>query len=296
MFKTYFLTATAAIFWGANFNLARPVVAEMGPYIAGASRYLMAAAIMLLITHYRGERVPIRYLRTYVILGLVGVFGFNLFFFLGMQTTSAVNGALIMALNPLFTAVIGFFILKDRPSNRQMLAFPIGIIGVAIVVLGAGAHLRISTGDIFIFFANVSWAFYNVLVRKLMPKDVSGIASTAGIMTVGALALTAVALIAGEKFIVPSLHASSALLIMTICGGVLSYLFWNAGIAKLGPAKAAIFLNLVPVTSIVIAAFEGLPPNLAQMLGAIIVIGAVTFSTTSKKLYITPTDEQERLR
>ncbi len=296
MFKTYFLTATAAIFWGANFNLARPVVAEMGPYIAGASRYLMAAAIMLLITHYRGERVPIRYLRTYVILGLVGVFGFNLFFFLGMQTTSAVNGALIMALNPLFTAVIGFFILKDRLSNRQMLAFPIGIIGVAIVVLGAGAHLRISTGDIFIFFANVSWAFYNVLVRKLMPKDVSGIASTAGIMTVGALALTAVALIAGEKFIVPSLHASSALLIMTICGGVLSYLFWNAGIAKLGPAKAAIFLNLVPVTSIVIAAFEGLPPNLAQMLGAIIVIGAVTFSTTSKKLYITPTDEQERLR
>lgn len=296
MFKTYFLTAAAAIFWGANFNLARPVVAEMGPYIAGASRYLMAAAIMLLITQYKGERVPIRYLRTYIILGLVGVFGFNLFFFLGMQTTSAVNGALIMALNPLFTAVIGFFILKDRPSNRQMLAFPIGIIGVAIVVLGAGAHLRISTGDIFIFFANVSWAFYNVLVRKLMPKDVSGIASTAGIMTVGALALTAVALIAGEKFIIPSLHASSALLIMTICGGVLSYLFWNAGIAKLGPAKAAIFLNLVPVTSIVIAAFEGLPPNLAQMLGAIIVIGAVTFSTTSKKLYITPTDKQERLR
>lgn len=296
MFKTYFLTASAAIFWGANFNLARPVVAEMGPYIAGASRYLMAAAIMLLITKYRGERVPIRYLRTYIILGLVGVFGFNLFFFLGMQTTSAVNGALIMALNPLFTAVIGFFILKDRPSNRQMLAFPIGIIGVAIVVLGAGAHLRASTGDIFIFFANVSWAFYNVLVRKLMPKDVSGIASTAGIMTVGALALTAVALIAGEKFIVPSLHASSALLIMTICGGVLSYLFWNAGIAKLGPAKAAIFLNLVPVTSIVIAAFEGLPPNLAQMLGTVIVIVAVTFSTTSKKLYITSTDKQERLR
>ena len=296
MFKTYFLTAFAAIFWGANFNLARPVVTEMGPYIAGASRYLMAAAIMLLITKYRGERVPIRYLRTYIILGLVGVFGFNLFFFLGMQTTSAVNGALIMALNPLVTAVIGFFILKDRPSNRQMLAFPIGIIGVAIVVLGAGAHLRVSTGDIFIFFANVSWAFYNVLVRKLMPKDVSGIASTAGIMTVGALALTAVALIAGEKFIVPSLHASSALLIMTICGGVLSYLFWNAGIAKLGPAKAAIFLNLVPVTSIVIAAFEGLPPNLAQMLGTVIVIVAVTFSTTSKKLYITSTDKQERLR
>ena len=281
-FKTYFLTAMAAIFWGANFNLAKPVVAEMGPYIAGASRYILAAVIMLFITRFRGESLRIRYLKAYATLGLVGVFGFNLFFFLGMQTTSAVNGALIMALNPLFTAIIAFFILKERLSNRQLLAFPIGIIGVAIVVLGAGAHLRMSLGDIYILLANISWAFYNVMVRKLMPKDVSGIASTAGIMTVGAIALTAIALLNGERFILPSVHAGSALLIMTICGGVLSYLFWNAGIAKLGPAKAAIFLNLVPITSIVIAAFEGVPPNQVQMIGAIIVIAAVTFSASAK--------------
>jgi drug/metabolite transporter (DMT)-like permease len=283
LLKTYLLVALAAIFWGANFNLAQPVVAEMGPYIAGATRYILAASIMLIITKLRGEFVPLRYLRTYSILGLVGVFGFNLFFFLGMQTTSAVNGALIMALNPLLTAVIAYFVLKDRPSLRQMIAFPIGIIGVAIVVLGAGAHFEISTGDIFILMANFSWAFYNVLVRKLMPKEISGIASTAGIMTIGAIALTTIAVIHGDPFVLPSLHASFALLIMTICGGVLSYLFWNQGITKLGPAKAAIFLNLIPVTSIVIATIGGMPPNLAQSIGAVIVICAVTFSTSSKK-------------
>ena len=58
VFSTYLLTALAAIFWGANFNLAKPVVAEMHPYVAGASRYLMAAAIMLIITGYRRERIP----------------------------------------------------------------------------------------------------------------------------------------------------------------------------------------------------------------------------------------------
>jgi drug/metabolite transporter (DMT)-like permease len=275
----YLLTSLAAIFWGANFNLAGPVVSEMGPYVAGASRYLMAAAIMLLITRFRGESVPFRYIRTYIILGLVGVFGFNLFFFLGMQTTSAVNGALIMALNPLLTSLIGFVITGVRPSSRQLLAFPVGIIGVAIVVLGAGAHLHVAIGDIYLFAANLSWAFYNVYVRKLMPKDVSGVASTAGIMTVGAIALTAVALLSGEQFIIPSLHAGSALLVMTVCGGVLAYLFWNEGIARLGASEAAIFLNLVPITSMVIAAFEGLPPNHAQLLGAVLVIGAVTFGT-----------------
>jgi EamA-like transporter family protein len=102
-----------------------------------------------------------------------------------------------------------------------------------------------------------------VYVRKLVPTDTSGIANTAGIMTTGAVALTA-------------LRAGAVLLAMSVGGGVLSYLFWNAGIAKLGPARAAIFMNLVPVASMVIAALSGAPPNHAQLLGGALVIGAVT--------------------
>ena len=39
--NNYLMAAMAAIFWGANFNLAGPVVTEMGPYIASASRYIL---------------------------------------------------------------------------------------------------------------------------------------------------------------------------------------------------------------------------------------------------------------
>lgn len=278
LFTTYLMTAIAAIFWGANFNLAKPVVAEMHPYVAGANRYMIAAAIMYLITLYRGESVPFRHIRTYIILGLVGVFGFNLFFFLGMQSTSAVNGALILALNPLLTSIVAYLILGEKLSFLQMLAFAIGLIGVAIVVLGAGAKLQLAVGDGFIFGAALSWAFYNVLIRKLMPKDVSGVASTTGIMVIGAIALTVVALASGQVFAMPSVHAGIPLLIMAIGGGVLAYLFWNAGVAKLGATQAAIFLNLVPITSMVISAFEGVPPNHAQLIGGVLVIGAVISS------------------
>ena len=95
------------------------------------------------------------------------------------------------------------------------------------------------------------------------------------------MALTAVALFSGQTFLMPGLRAGSALLAMSVGGGVLSYLFWNAGIAKLGPARAAIFLNLVPVAAMVIAAFSDVPPNRAQLLGGALVIGAVTFSALS---------------
>ena len=278
---TYILVALAAILWGANFNLAKPVLAEMHPLVAGADRYLIAAAIMLAITCINGERPPWRHFKAYLILGLIGVFGFNLFFFLGMASTSPVNGALIMALNPLLTSLIARFILGDRPTQRQWLAFPAGLIGVAIVVLGAGAHVHIAHGDALMFIANLTWALYNVYVRKLVPTDTSGIANTAGIMTTGAVALTAVALFSGQTFLMPDFRAGSALLAMSVGGGVLSYLFWNAGIAKLGPARAAIFMNLVPVASMIIAAFSGAPPNRAQLLGGALVIGAVTFSALS---------------
>lgn len=279
LLKTYLLTALAAIFWGANFNLAKPVVAEMHPFIAAATRYLIAAALMLLIMRLKGENLSFRHAKTYLILGIVGVFGFNLLFFLGMQSTSAVNGALIMALNPLLTSLLAFFIMQQHPSRRQLIAFPIGLLGVAVVVLGAGKHLHIAAGDLFILAACLSWAFYNVLAKKLMPTDTSGVASTAGIMTVGALALTIVALLSGQTFITPSPTAGIALVIMSICGGVLSYLFWNAGIAKLGAAQTAIFINLVPVASMLIETAIGTIPTTTQWIGGVLVIGAVTFAS-----------------
>lgn len=280
---TYVLIALAAAMWGANFNLAKPVVAELPPYVAGADRFLLAALIMLIIVYARGERVPLKHSKTYLALGLIGVFGFNLFFFLGMASTTPVNGALIMALNPLLTTVLAYFVLGDQPTARQWWAFPVGLIGVGIVVLGAGAHVHIAHGDALLLLANLSWAFYNVYVRKLMPKDTSSLANTAGIMVVGAISLTALALFSGQQFVVPSLHAGSALLAMTIGGSVLAYLFWNAGIAAVGPGRAAIFLNLVPVSSMLIATFTGALPTHTQLLGGALVIGAVTYSVLPRR-------------
>ncbi len=102
-------------------------------------------------------------------------------------------------------------------------------------------------------------------------------------MAVGAIALSLVAILQGGSFTMPTVSTGIALMLMTIGGSVLAYIFWNASLSKLGPSKAAIFMNLVPVTSMVIAAIESLPPNHAQVMGAILVISAVTFSSVSFK-------------
>ncbi len=252
---------------------------ELHPFVAAASRFLIASSLMLLICWLRGEKIALRHWRAYSLLGLIGAAGFNVLFFWGMQSTSAVNGALIMGLNPLLTSILAYVMLRQKPSIYQIVAFPVALVGVAIVILGAGAGLHIAVGDVWILLACLCWAAYNVLVRKMMPQDVSGLANTAGIMSVGAVALTLLALLDGQAFIVPSLHASTALFAMSVMGGVLAYLFWNAGIAKLGAPQTAIFMNLIPVTSMLIATATGYVPNQAQMLGGLLVIGAVSYSS-----------------
>lgn len=286
------LAVLSAILWGANFNLSKPVTAELPPLEAACLRFLISAAVMLGIAWYMGLSIPKRHFKTYIKLSLMGAVGFNVFFFLGMQTTSAANGALIMALNPLLTSLIAYFVLKQAISKQQLWAFPIGILGVGIVVLGGGAQLHIARGDLLILAASVCWAFYNVYTKKIMPQDVSGIANTAAIMTVGAIVLSCLTMLSGKAFIMPSAHASGALLMMSLGGGVLAYLFWNASIVNIGASQAAIFMNLIPVASMGINATQGIAPTMHQILGGLLVIGAVTFASIPMKRFSLKTAEQ----
>lgn len=274
--RVYSLVAVAAIIWGANFNLVKHVLADMDALTAAAARFDIAALVMMVICLVRGERVPLlRHGAAYATLGLVGICGFNVLFFFGMRSTSAVNGALIMAGNPLLTATLAFALTGARLNRRQIVALPIACAGVAFVVLGGGAHWQLERGDLLLLGASLSWALYNVLVGQRLPREVSSLANTTGVMTAGAIGLTALALFDSAPVHLPGSDALVSLLLMSLGGSVLAYLFWNAGIARLGAPRAALFVNLVPVSSMVIAALEGQAPGWVQQVGGAVVIGAV---------------------
>src|SRR5258708_660539 len=160
---TYALVALTSLVWGANFNLAKHVLADLTAPVAAAARFDIAALVMLVVTALKGQAVPlIRHGRAYAILGLVGIGGFNVLFFYGLQMTSAVNGAVNMAINPLVPGGVAFLMTGYRPSARQLWAFPIGLAGVGVVVLGGGAQLHVARGDMLMLTANLCWACDNV--------------------------------------------------------------------------------------------------------------------------------------
>lgn len=279
----HLFAAATALFWGANFVLAAPVLAEMSPMAAASGRFILAALVLGGLAVLRGESVIDAARRggwRLALLGVVGIVGFNVLFFAAMRSTSAINGALIMSTNPLVTAVLAALFLREQLPGRQIAALPFALAGVSMVVLGGGAAggaVAFGAGDMEMMGANLAWAVYNVLTWRLMPA-VKPLAGTTVMMGTGALALTFIALADGAAVAMPGPAALLALIAMAIPGSALAYLFWNRAIAGLGAGRTALYLNLVPVFASAGAALIGNPPNPSQLAGGAVVVGAVLFS------------------
>jgi drug/metabolite transporter (DMT)-like permease len=280
----YLLVTTSAFFWGVNFVLAGPVLADLPPLWAAASRFLLGAALMLAIAWRQGDDLWVlarRHGAAHLLLGLLGIVGFNVLFFHAMQSTSADNGALIMATNPLLTTLLAAVLLGERATARHLAALPVALAGVAVVIShgepGRLAHLQVAQGDWLMLCANLTWALFNVATRRFMPKG-SPAGNTALMMSAGALVLTVIALAGDAPFALPGLHAGVALAIMAVGGTVLAYLFWGLGIQHLGAGRAALFLNLVPVFAMLVSGVLGTPPSAAQLTGGLIVLAGVTLA------------------
>lgn len=280
----YLLVTASAFFWGANFVLAGPILADLPPLWAAAMRFTLAAMLMFAIAGVRRENLfglVRQHAPTYILLGAVGVTGFNLFFFYALQTTSANSAALIMATNPLLTALLAVAFLGERLTNRHLVALPLALVGVAVVISHGDLHnlesLSFARGDLLMLAANLSWAMYNVLVRRFMPQG-SPIANTSWVMAAGAILLTSIALGSDAHLAALDVKAGIAMAIMVVGGTVAAYLFWGMGIARLGAARTSIFLNLVPVFAMLVGSFLGTLPSMAQIIGGLLVLVGVSIS------------------
>jgi len=277
---TTLLMIFATFCWGLNFPLAQMVVAEVHPLEAASVRFTLAALVLVVMAGYQRQTIPlVRHGFVLGLLALVGVAGFNMLFFLAMQKTSAVNGALIMGTNPLVVALLAAWTLGERPNLRHLIALPFAFVGVAVVVMGGhGASLSLSAGDMLMIGANLAWATYNVMARRYMPVG-SPVGNTAAIMIFSAVGLSAAAYLLDTPITMPSTPVGLDIIVISIGGTVMAYLAYNHGIAKLGSGKAALFMNLVPVFAMASSAALGIVPTLIQVLGGCVVIASVIYAT-----------------
>jgi drug/metabolite transporter (DMT)-like permease len=287
MGKIYMMLLGFAVFTGATFNLAKFSVQYFSAASAAGWRFGIAAVLLFIILgmqkKVRWEMVR-KYGAIYTLLGVIGIFGFNSFFFLGIKYTTPLNGALIMATNPLITSILAYFILKIPLTRNQIIGIMFALFGV-ILVLTQGSWevmktLSMSRGDLFILIGNLCWALYGVLGRKYLSQS-SSMETTTYTMIIGALCLIVLSacLPSSHPLSEVTITAWGSILFMAIFTSVLGYLWWNKAMETIGAANTSLFFNLVPVVTMILSILTGTPVSISQILGTVLVILGVFTST-----------------
>ncbi|KAF0814888.1 S-adenosylmethionine/S-adenosylhomocysteine transporter [Andreprevotia sp. IGB-42] len=284
---TWFKLIGAAFFWAAMFHLGKYAVSAMSPLAIGGWRFLLAGAILLPMVYWRqgldwaGIR---RNIWPLLAMATIGICGFNIALFYGLRLTSSVNGALIIALNPAITTLISAGLNGERINTRQIIGLLLGLAGVATVVSHGSLHtlltMSFTPGDLLVLLAAVGWAIYATIPRRFV-KGLAPLQITLSTIVMGGVLMAVFAQeISGDLLHVPPMGIALAVVVMSIGGSVLAYDWWNDSVSKIGPARAALFMNLVPIFATLIGVVLGQPVTGAQLAGAALVIGGVIYATT----------------
>ncbi|ABM57610.1 DMT family transporter [Verminephrobacter eiseniae] len=274
------LTLLATFFWGSNFQATRFALSGLPPWTASVERFLIAVAgIFLIMAIKEGVRRDIlsRNLLAFILLGVIGVAGFNGALFVGLQSASPITASLIMATTPISANIIEAILGKRMPGMDRIIGMAISLVGVSLVITEGqilSGHLVFASGDLIILAGSICWAAYTVGTRAFV-SGATPLETTGWTMLFGTIALVIVAFIC-ENPIQAAIGGTglsfAATLWMGTAGSVLAYLFWNVGIAVRGPGKTSIFFNFVPVFALLIQLTMGIVPHAVQIIGIVITI------------------------
>ena len=274
----YLALVATAVIWGTTAIGIKVALETYPPFILSVGRWLISLAIMLPMMRRFGIR-PILDRRTFV-LGLFGILGFNAFFTLGLERTTAANGSLINGALPVVVAFLSFVFLGERLAPIRISGIVISMIGVAVTVLGATLDASV-LGNVLILGAVLSWAIYTIYNRERMKgENTMGIIAGSALFGVAMMIPLAAIEWAQETPEAPTLKLVAIILYLSLGPAMAANYMWVFALTRVPASQAAVFSNLTPIVGIVLA---GLildePITVYHVVGSILVIAGVLLTT-----------------
>ena len=254
------LLTLTAVFWAGNTVAARLAIDQISPFMLTTLRWVLVAAVLWPV--YGGEirkhwsQIRPR-LFAIVMLAVLGMSGFNALYYVAAHYTSAINMGILQGALPIFVLAGAYLAHGTRGGLVQLAGVLITAVGV-VVVATRGEPLAIlevefNKGDLAMLAACVLYAFYTVALRDRphMPG--------AAFFTLLALiaAVTSLPLVAFEALTsgvaMPTLQGWLVTAWVAIFPSTLSQLFYLRGVDLIGPGRAGVYVNLVPVFAAVLA-------------------------------------------
>ncbi|MFL6840673.1 MAG: DMT family transporter [Bradyrhizobium sp.] len=252
--QPYLLLSLTGLFWAGNIVLARHVGDHVPPITLTTIRWFGVFLILLPFAwpHLRRDWPALRaHLPLMVLLSAIGFAFNNAISYWALQYTQALNALLIQSSGPLFVALWSLVLFGVRLTAAQFAGITISLLGVLTIVLrgdlGALASIAFNKGDVMFAASLLSFGLYSALIpRRPVTHQLSLISFTTfcGALLLLPFSLWEFSTGATLKF---DLLTFATLVYVLIFPSTLAYLFFNRGVALIGPNRAAPFFHLVPV-------------------------------------------------
>jgi drug/metabolite transporter (DMT)-like permease len=285
--QPYILLTLTSLFWAGNIVLARHVGDHVPPITLTTIRWFGVFLILLPFAwpHLKRDWPVLRaHLPMLLLLSAIGFAYNNAISYWAMQYTQALNALLIQSSGPLFVAMWSLILFGVRLTGAQLAGIAISLAGVLTIILrgdfSALASISFNKGDVMFASSLVSFGLYSALMpRRPVTHQLSLISFTTccGALMLAPFAVWEFSTGATLKFDFLTLATLGYVLIFP---STLAYMFFNRGLALIGPNRAAPFFHLVPVFGSAMAILLlGEQLRLFHLIGYALVLAGVVIAS-----------------
>lgn len=275
----------ATALWAGNYVVGEQAVKTVDPIDLTAMRWTLSVVPLLVLAQLIEKpdwRAALRQWPLLLVLGLIGMAGYNLSLYEALRHTTAVSASLINSVNPALITLAAAVVLREAVGWRGVLGMLLGFAGVVLVIskgsLDALLSLDFNVGDLLMLVAIVAWTIYTVLQHRAKVPPVTATAIQA---TGSALVMLPLAAVTG--FTLPqSAGAVASVLFIGLVVSAASYVLWNLGVGALPKSLSGVFLNLITVFTVVASIALGTTIGLPEIVGGVVVLAGVVLTTLDR--------------
>jgi drug/metabolite transporter (DMT)-like permease len=291
--RAYVALFLIASLWGTFPATSKLALADIPPTLLTAVRCGIAAgflSVLVLRSGFdAGRELTADAVRAFFVLGTAGFVVSTHGSYWGIYTTSAANAAILQSTAPVMVTLGARAYLGERLRRRQLAGVAVSALGVLLVVtqgrLAELAPSELRLGDFLTLFALSGWTLYTVYGKRVLAGH-SPMLATTGAYVCGTLVLLPLAVVTAPLTPRPRLGSAVAWMVLLYHAipGAVAHLWWYAAVERVGPSRAAIFMNVTPVVGIGMAALlvgEEIGPW--QIGGVVLVLAGVALTTGGRR-------------
>jgi drug/metabolite transporter (DMT)-like permease len=257
----YTLLVLTCWMWAGNAVASKLAIGHISPLVLTTLRWVISVSLMLFIARkYLAHDWAVLKAHKWLMLayGFFGFTAFNVLMYISANYTTSVNISILQGSVPVFVLAGTVLFYKSRTSIWQWGGVALTLLGVLILAgkgdLSSLASLAINPGDALMLSACFCYSAYTILLKN-RPKvhGLSFFAMGAIFALICSIPFLAVEIAIGKAIFPVTMKGWGILLYVALFPSLLSQITFLYAVDKIGPGRAGIFVNLMPVFGPILA-------------------------------------------